>query len=128
MKNTMERDWELVRAILVRLAEQPVGAGLGVPIDAFDGYAPDMVGYHYEMMAEAGLIKAKMLRSHDGAKMYGTGFASQLTWEGQEFLAKIRNDTFWGKVKKTLADKGMSLGFDAIKAAATYLIKSQLPG
>lgn len=119
MEATMKRDWELVRAILTRLEEQdPNHQGLGA--DQFDGYAPSIVAYHFQMLSEAGLIIARVIG--DMSARYAAGYALRLTWDGQEFLSKIRSDTVWAKVKKVLSEKGVSLGFDAIKAAATYVI------
>ena len=78
------------------------------------------------MPPEADLIDARV--DHSLNKKYMGGEAFRLTWDGQEFLSKIQSDTAWSKVKKVVADKGISLGFDAIKAAATYYLKSQFPG
>lgn len=125
MEVTMKRDWELVRAILTRLEEQnPNATGIGA--DQFDGYDPSVVAYHFMLLSEAGLIVAQVIG--DMSSRFAAGFALRLTWDGQEFLSKIRSDTVWAKVKKALAEKGISLGFDAIKAAATWYLKSQFSG
>ncbi len=121
----MKRDWELVRAILTRLEEENPNH-LGLAADQFDGYDPAAVAYHFHILEEAGLISAQIFANT--TERYSGGFATRLTWDGQEFLSKIRSDTAWAKVKKVLSEKGVSLGFDAIKAAATYYIKTQFPG
>ncbi|WP_019518458.1 DUF2513 domain-containing protein [Aggregatibacter actinomycetemcomitans] len=53
--------------------------------------------------------------------------ALSLTWQGHEFLDKIRNDSVWNKVKSTVQSKSLDLSFDVIKQVATALIGSMLP-
>lgn len=50
--------------------------------------------------------------------------ALTLTWQGYEFLDKIRNDGVWNKVKSTIKAKGIDLSFDLIKTVSTTAIKS----
>lgn len=122
MDVTMKRDWDLVRKILTRLEElNPNHPGLAA--DEFEGYDPTQVAFHYQLLNEAGLIIAQV--AGNAKSRYSASWALRLTWDGHEFLSKIRSDTTWSKVKKVIADKGVSLGFDTIKAAATAYIKSQ---
>ncbi|WP_226797955.1 DUF2513 domain-containing protein [Cupriavidus necator] len=124
MEPTMKRDWDLVREILTRLEGlNPNHEGLSS--NQFDGYDPATVAYHFQMLNEAGLIIARTIGSM--SERYAGAFALRLTWDGQEFLSKIRSDTVWSKVKKMITDKGIALGFDVIKVAATHYIKSQFP-
>ncbi|MGN8064912.1 DUF2513 domain-containing protein [Ralstonia sp. 22111] len=125
MTDTMKRDWELVRTVLTDLEAQDPNSGDGLTTEGFEGFSAAVVAYHFRLLDEAGLIVSRELRT--GVFSPGSHTAIRLTWDGHEFLDKIRNDQFWNKVKKTLAEKGVSLGFDAIKTAATYLIKTQFP-
>lgn len=49
-----------------------------------------------------------------------------LTWQGHEFLASIRNDNTWHKIRMVLKEKSLELSLDAVKAAAAMLIKTAL--
>ncbi|EHP39417.1 hypothetical protein OR16_31699 [Cupriavidus basilensis OR16] len=122
MEVTMKRDWELVRAILTKLEEQSPNAN-ALDGDSFPDYDSSVVVYHYSIMEQAGLISARIDSNMD--ERYWFGLAIALTWQGHELLANIRSDTVWTKLKKTVSEKGLALGFDAIKAAATAYIKSQ---
>ena len=53
-------------------------------------------------------------------------YVTGLTWQGHEFLDKIRNDTLWQKVKATVQSKSLDLSFDVIKTVATNLISLAL--
>ena len=90
--------------------------------DEIKGFDAHTVAYHYVLLTEAGLIK-----SIDISSMEEEDFAAlSLTWQGHEFLDKIRNDTVWNKVKLTIQSKSLDLSFDAIKTIATAIIASML--
>ncbi|WP_265754876.1 DUF2513 domain-containing protein [Avibacterium sp. 21-594] len=52
--------------------------------------------------------------------------AINLTWQGHEFLDKIRSDTAWNKIKQIIKTKGIDLSFEAIKLAGKSLLVSLL--
>lgn len=54
--------------------------------------------------------------------------AGRLTWEGHEFLDKIREDTIWNKTKDTIVDKGLPFAFDIVKSASTEIITGVVTG
>jgi hypothetical protein len=116
----MQRDWDLIREILAVLeARDTTHGGLGP--DAFPDHPKEVVSYHFHLLHQAGLIDATIKKTANTGIF---GIARSLTWEGQEFLDKIRNDTLWNKIKSTVKDKGLDLTFDTIKAAAAALIKA----
>lgn len=112
----MQRNWELIRKILLKLEEQP--EALGCLDSDIKGYPPETVAYHYHILHQAGLIRAQDASTCQGFDMY----AQSLTWAGHEFLDNIRNDTVWNTIKRSILDKGLTLTFDSIKAAAALLI------
>jgi Hypothetical protein (DUF2513) len=87
------------------------------------GYQLLVVAYHMKIMAERGLIDGKPLSSAGTAHDF---IAHSLTWEGQEFLDTIKNDTAWKKVKSYARDRGADLTFDTIKTLATMYVKNLL--
>ncbi|KGQ61018.1 DUF2513 domain-containing protein [Gallibacterium anatis] len=116
----MKRDWELIRKILFKL-EQKVD---DTPLDSesIKGFPPDVVAYHYQLLAQAELICIE-----DNSTMGDADFvAINLTWQGHEFLDKIRSDTAWNKIKQIIKTKGIDLSFEAIKLAGKSLLISLL--
>ncbi len=121
----MVRNWDTVRAILLKL-EAAATVHTVLMFDQVDGIDAQEVGYHMLLLKDAGLIDANILQSSSGDGAIATAPARGLTWEGHEFLDKIRDPSMWGKIKATVKDKGLSLTFDAIKAVAAALIKTVL--
>lgn len=109
----MQRDWELIRVILLKIEELP---SINDTLESTDleGTNNDLVAYHMELLISAGLIVGAC-RTAVGAPWC---YASQLTWDGHEFLDAIRRDTTWNKIKETAREKGLDLTLDAVKAIA----------
>jgi len=53
--------------------------------------------------------------------MYSFGVSS-LTWEGHEFLDKIRDETIWSKTKDAISKKGLPMVIDVVKDVASAII------
>lgn len=74
-----------------------------------------------KMMDQAGLIDAKCIKGADTALMC---VATSLTWQGHEFLERIKKDTVWNKVKELSMNKGVDLSIDVIKTLSMQVISS----
>jgi DNA-binding transcriptional ArsR family regulator len=120
----MVRNWDTVRTILLKL-EAAETAHTTVTLNQVDGIAPQEVGYHMMLLKDAGLIEANILESSTDDAI-AMALARRLTWEGHEFLDKIRDPSLWGKIKSMVKEKGLDLTFDTIKAAAATIIKNML--
>lgn len=118
----MQRNWELVRKILLKLEEQEAVSGQLFP-DAIIGFDAENVAYHMRLLDQAGLIKARSLTSSSDQTAC---VALSLTWAGHEFLDKIRRDTIWNKVKGIARQRGLDLSFDVIKLTAESAIQAIL--
>lgn len=120
----MKRDMELCRKILFAIEEKYVSTAIyNLQID---GYNTEEVAYHCTLLKEAGLIK-------DCKIIYASGCivsigVSSLTWEGHDFLDKIREDTVWNKTKGFIKDKALPMTLDVIKEIATAVISETLKG
>lgn len=83
----MKREPETIRKILSNLPDY-VG----------DTSDDPKINYHLNLLSNAGFIK--------GEHFFGDGeyFWTQLelTWEGHEFLASIRNESVWDEVQRTV--------------------------
>lgn len=114
----MKRDMELIRKILFKIEETvDNSAEYNLKID---GYSMDQVAYHCALLFEGGYVHDYKGQNSGGA-IYTFGVA-RLTWDGHDFLDKIREDTIWNKTKDTIASKGLPLAFDIVKAVSSGII------
>jgi hypothetical protein len=119
----MQRDWDVVRKILLKLEEIGNTTSHLEP-NQVNGYDPELVSYHMQLLSEAGLIKAKCNRAM-GAPLQCV--ALSMTWRGHEFLDQVRQDTVWNMVKGTAREKGLDLSLDVVVSIAKTVIGSMLP-
>lgn len=49
-----------------------------------------------------------------------------MTWEGQDYLESVRDNTRWGKIKKIAKEKGLPLMFDIVIDISKNLIIAAL--
>lgn len=111
----MRRDWELVRALLLRLeAEESSSAHLvAQPLAGFDA---EFVGYHLDLLDQAGLIVAR--------RAGGTVVALRLTWAGHELLDGIRRDSIWNRAKGLVREKGLEMSLETLKLAVKAALEA----
>jgi hypothetical protein len=113
----MFRDMELVRKILLNIAEGNLNGGV-------EGYTDDAVNIHKALVIDKGLV--------EGAPNYPTGkdsrpdipdlvMISRLTWDGHDFIQGIATDTKWSKVKVFLTEAGKDVTIETIKWAVLQL-------
>ena len=84
----------------------------------------EQVAYHCKILKEAGLItnyKALFASNH----IVGFGVGS-LTWEGHDFLDKIREDTIWNKTKGLIKNKALPMTLDVVKEIASAVISEMM--
>lgn len=120
----MKRDMDLVRLILLRIEEDYVSTALyNLKID---GYDKETIAYHCKILHEAGFVSDYGSQYADNElQRFGVG---SLTWEGNEFLDKIRDDSFWGKTKDAIKKKGLPLVLDTVKTVATAFVTAAAEG
>ena len=114
----MQRDMELVRKILFKIEESVDNVACNNL--KIEGYSMDQVAYHCSILYEGGYIyDYKAQYCGNGLYSFGVG---RITWEGHEFLDKIRADTILKKTKDSIKDKGLTLVFDIVKSVSTEVI------
>ena len=120
----MKRDMDLVREILLEIEEQYIST---VIYDLeIEGYDMATVAYHCKILHEAGLISAyKAQYAGDDIWSFGVG---SLTWEGNDYLDKVRDNSTWSKTKNIIKEKGLPLIFDTIKTISSALITAAAEG
>jgi hypothetical protein len=125
----MKRDMELVRTLLLKVEELPIGAGHVVGIDWSDeffnvpGYDRDTAIKHFDLLMDAGFIAAP---SSQGMTQF---ILTGLSWQGHEFIDSIRNPEVWGKTKagmKAVGGFGLDLMVQLAKAEGKRLITEKL--
>src|SRR2546425_4985001 len=88
-----------------------------IEVPPIDGYDELTIKYHLVLLHDAGLLRCEPVRSSTSERViYVLPF--DLTWEGHEFLAKVRNEGVWKKIRSTVASKGGSLAFSEIGRAS----------
>lgn len=110
----MRRDMDLVRTILKELADSEAPLRASFFSDA--SHSPDEVAYHFEIMADAGLIEALVTKAWGGAVV--SAEATSLTWAGNDFLDAVSNDDVWTRVKRCIGRTVGAASLDTIKAVA----------
>ncbi len=117
----MKRNMDLVRAILLFVENQDVNSGQYENI-TLDGYTPMEVMMHVKIMEGYGLLQdcTYYLR--------GNTTVRTITWEGYDYLDKVRDNTIWKKTKDTIVSNGLPLIFDTIKTVSTAFIAAATEG
>ena len=120
----MKRDMELVRLILLKIEEEYHSTALyNLKID---GYDTETTAYHCKILHEAGLISDYDSQYADGEIWsFGVG---PLTWEGNDFLDRIRDSSQWKKVKDTITQKGLPLVIETIKTISSAFVTAAAEG
>ena len=94
----MKRDLDLIRKLLVFFEERPHGGPIEIP--PIDGYSEMEIQYHLLLLHEAGFLRCERIRSSTDPDRVIRVIPFYLTWEGQEFLQSIKDDTVWRKAKE----------------------------
>ena len=111
----MKRDMELIRKILITLEDSDQTQGQ-IPLK-FDGYSEDEISYHVKILDEQGIITATNCSSMKNFEWRATG----LTWEGHDYIAAIRDEARWQKVKEWIKSTGKILTIETLKQAVKEL-------
>lgn len=115
----MPRDMELIRELLLRFERNDTS----IP----PGHAQEEVAYHVKQMRLSGLVDAHIVERPSPGKVKPVDFiVHDLTPAGHDFIAKIRNENLWSKVKTELAKKGVPLTLDLVVHAAEHVVKAML--
>ncbi len=120
----MKRDMDLVREILLKIEEEYTSKAIfNLKID---GYDAEIIAYHCEILYEANLISSYKAQYYSGG-IYSFSVGS-LTWNGNDYLDKVRDNSIWAKTKETITKKGLPLILDTIKTVSTAFITATAEG
>ena len=120
----MKRNMDLCRLILFKIEDEYKSTALSNL--QIDGYDIEIIAYHCDLLFEAGLIKSyKPTYASDKIYFFSVG---ALTWEGHDFLDKIRENTMWNRTKNRIKENALPMTLEVIKTIATSLINDQISG
>ncbi len=116
----MKRDMDLIRKLLSYFEETQDTEHEDLPI--IEGYDAKLIKYHIFLMHDSNLLQCNPVKSKTtDAILYLIPLS--LSWEGTEFLEKIRSDDTWNKIKQTIDSKGGVLTFSIINQVIDGLIE-----
>jgi len=116
---------DLIRELMLKLEAIPCKPGIVEELSAgegemvFDGFSPDEIDYHLNLIVEAGF-----LTTH-GRMMSGAVLFDRLTWAGHDFVDSVRSPEVWAKTKKG-AEAAGGFTVDLLKDLAKGFIKKQI--
>lgn len=115
----MKRDMPLVRKILLHIEDRNNVRAERVEID---GYDDELVQRHVELLLDAGFIQG--LKSHTISQSLPVMRVTDLTWEGHDFLAAMRNEGVWARIKSSFdAAELAGMPLEVIREIGVGLLK-----
>ncbi len=116
----MQRDWDLIRAILDQAADKPPGKSLDA--NEVKGFEHALVAGHIEMLHDAGYLEARLLPSGTGAGI-ASALVKKVTMEGYDLLNTLKSPPVWERIKKMAKEKGLDLTFELVKQLSVIALK-----
>lgn len=113
----MKRDMDLIRDLLLEIESNENDEEIN-----FEDRDKATVIYHLNLLKEIGYI------DDFSEDILGSLYAGQLTWEGNDYLDKIRDNSVWKKTKDVISQKGLPLVFDTIKTISSAFITAAAEG
>ncbi len=106
----MKRDMQLVRRIILAVADMPHGQML----QSLDGVPNEEFIRHVAWLEEAGLLLANVKEGYSSSDAQ-YAFIFRLTWSGCEFADAVRDNNLWNKATEKVIKPGVSFTFDLLK-------------
>ncbi|MDR4506529.1 MAG: DUF2513 domain-containing protein [Candidatus Scalindua sp.] len=107
----MKRDMDLIRKLLFYFEQTKDTVHDNLP--KIEGYDANSIKYHIYLLYDSKLLHCEPVKSEiTGQVLYLTPL--NVSWDGNEFLEKVRSDITWEKIKKTIVDKGEAFSFSNI--------------
>jgi hypothetical protein len=121
----MKRDWEIIRAVLLKLEEAPT-ANTNLTPGKLSEFSEQEVAYNMRLLDQAGYVNAKFLESKSGNGAIHAAIVTNMTNAGHELLDTIRSESVWSKTKETFKSKGLDMTFDLVISVGKKIIESIL--
>ncbi|MEB3269902.1 MAG: DUF2513 domain-containing protein [Leptolyngbya sp.] len=115
----MKRDLELLKKILMKVEELPVGRCLSPPLGIED-YDEEIVFEHVRLLQEANFIEAIVVLNPR------TYEVSRLLNDGHDFVANAKNPAIWKKTIDFLSKKGGDVSLALVKGLLVKIASNHL--
>jgi hypothetical protein len=117
----MKRDLELVRRILFDIEDNRESSGGHSSRSSLieEGYSPEAIHYHVQLLHDAGLIHADEI-------VPGQWWPERITWAGHEFLDSARNDELWNEAKRRVERELGSAPFQVVHDLLVRMARESL--
>ncbi|WP_058363022.1 DUF2513 domain-containing protein [Xanthomonas translucens] len=122
----MTRDDDLIRTLMLVLEQ---ASGYVNDSLVVEGYTRDQVAYHLGLIVRAGFAEGPQPRySSTGSDptIPTSVVVLRLSPAGHDFIATLRDDTVWTKVKERLAKVGGSASLEVIGQVGASVAKQML--
>ena len=122
----MQRNDDLIRQLMLDLEKANSATNDDHPVE---GYSRDAVAYHLALIVKSGLAEGpKPLYPSDGSdpSIPRAVIVMRLTPQGHDFLANLRDDKIWAKVKERTVKAGGSVSLDLLGQIGGAVIKQML--
>ncbi len=116
----MRLDWDLIRAILIRI-EAKESETEKVGPDAFPAHERDFAAHHIRLLIREGFAREDTPVSGIGQDAC---VAQSLTLSGYELLENMRNPDVWHKLVQIVRVKGLSLSLEVVRCAGAHVIET----
>ena len=118
----MKRDMDTIRKLLLWLEEKE-SSGIhmlsAADFPECEDYLYEHIQFHLKMLEGSPFIETGGIKSHRQVAFKG------LTWEGRDFLDKIRDDDNWNKTKDRVKQIG-SWSIGVVGEVAAQVVKQKL--
>lgn len=116
----MKLNYDLVRNMLGALYEFDGSYEIGNSdfYSLFPNIETKLLDYHITLLLQAGFISVREVAHKRHDDHYDN---IRLTWSGQNFYAKIKDDGLWEKVKTHISTHSIAYTYEAILAAISLL-------
>ncbi len=116
----MKRDMELVRAILMAVAELPPGR----PLLGMEGVSREEFAAHAQWLDEAGLVESALQGS--GRRPPTSAAIWRLTWSGCDAVDAMRDESLWKQAVDTVIRPSASWTFGILLEWLKHRVLEQL--
>lgn len=113
----MKRDLELIKAILLLVENHNSILHLHRHDMKIENKNEEDISYNIKLLADAGYLEAKFSKP-DSKGNYRLLFIERMTWEGQEFLASLKNKKLWNRLVNHFKEEGKD-----VTTIPLYIIK-----
>jgi len=116
----MKRDMELVRDVLMAVAELPHGK----PLVSMEGVSNEIFAAHAQWLDEAGLVEAAI--QGNGKRPPNAAVIWRLTWAGCDAVDAMRDESLWKQALDTVIRPSASWTFGILLDWLKHRIVQQL--